>query len=98
METDPPRPVLVKIVQTCQSCPSQWDAWDSEGNYWYLRYRHSVGTAERQRSSDIDEWVNKPPELSFDTDRGRYDGTITLEEFCQLAGLGLDGPEQKISY
>ena len=31
---------LVKLVQTCTACPSQWDAWDEDGNYVYIRYRH----------------------------------------------------------
>lgn len=30
---------LVKIEQTCTACPSQWDAWDEDGEYYYIRYR-----------------------------------------------------------
>lgn len=41
---------IVKAHQTCYACPSQWDAWDEEGNYWYLRFRHGYGSA----SPDID--------------------------------------------
>jgi len=38
---------LVKAVQTSSACPSQWDAWDANGQYYYLRYRHAHGTVHR---------------------------------------------------
>ena len=31
---------VVKIEQTCFGCPSQWDAHDREGHYYFIRYRH----------------------------------------------------------
>ena len=30
---------IVELKQTCVACPSQWDAWDDEDNYYYIRYR-----------------------------------------------------------
>jgi len=45
--------VIVRAVQTCEACPSQWDTWDDSGQFWYLRYRFARGTAERQPSSDV---------------------------------------------
>ena len=30
---------LVRVEQTCMACPSQWDAWDKDGTYYYIRYR-----------------------------------------------------------
>ena len=48
---------LVRIIQTCAAMPSQWDAWDLDGNYWYLRYRFSRGTAERQPGPDYTTWT-----------------------------------------
>jgi hypothetical protein len=80
---------IVKAVQTCRACPSQWDAWDTDGNYWYLRYRFSHGTAEQQPGPDFETWARKEPEIEFSTDRGPYDGTIELEEFCELASIRL---------
>jgi hypothetical protein len=48
---------LVKAVQTAIACPSQWDAWDAHGNYYYLRYRHGYG--EMRQYTD-DDWVGAP--------------------------------------
>jgi hypothetical protein len=82
--------IIVRAIETCWACPSQWDAWDFDGNYWYLRYRHGHGTAERQPSPDLDTWAWKEPNVSFtrDPDEGP-DGWIELEEFCERAGLNL---------
>jgi hypothetical protein len=82
---------IVRAVQTLDSCPSEWDAWDSEGNYWYLHYRFGWCTAERQPGPDTDTWSESPPALSFNmsAERGEYDGEIDLEDFCELAGIEL---------
>ena len=80
--------ILVKAVQTCVACPSQWDAWDLDGNYWYLRYRHGRGTAERQPSPDLATWVNREPNIRFEYGDG-LSGCMDLEEFCERAGLNL---------
>ena len=83
-----PKVKIVRAIQTCSACPSQWDAWDSEGNYWYLRFRHGHGTAERQPSSDIHSWEGKPPEFEFATGEA-LDGVIDLPDFCMRAGMEL---------
>jgi hypothetical protein len=38
---------LVRLVQTCTACPSQWDAWAEDGTYYYVRYRHGTLTVNR---------------------------------------------------
>jgi len=38
---------LVRLEQTCSTCPSQWDAWDADGTYYYIRYRWGCLTVER---------------------------------------------------
>ena len=80
--------VIVRAVQTCTACPSQWDAWDMDGNYWYLRYRHGHGTAERQPSPDPGTWTDDPPMLSFECG-DRLSGFMELSEFCDRVGLNL---------
>lgn len=89
---------IVKAVQTCMACPSQWDAWDSDGRFWYLRYRHARGEA-RQYAEGPDWYEAEPapgspwPEpvevRSFDYGDSPYDGVIELPQFCELAGLVL---------
>ena len=92
--------ILVKVHETCGACPSQWDAWDLDGNYWYLRYRHSRGTAERQPSPDTGTWSwerNQLPNISFEAQEGDSDGVMDLETFCQRAGLNLHPDAERTS-
>ena len=60
---------ITRAVQTAMMCPSQWDTWDSEGNYYYLRFRHGTGmmvhykTEHWADASDVksyEEWVCPP--------------------------------------
>ncbi|WP_171110616.1 MULTISPECIES: hypothetical protein [unclassified Streptomyces] len=79
---------LARVVQTCHACPSQWDAWTTEGQYLYLRYRHGIGSVDAQPSEDPDTWdLNKLPIIEWHDDNGNSD--IDLDEFLQKAGLQL---------
>lgn len=98
---------LVRAVQTSIACPSQWDAWDAEGRYYYLRFRHGYGTVEAAPTKEL--WRADCVELPVSEERpyGGYswpgtdflsehdfedeeaDGSITLEGFCEKAGLAL---------
>jgi hypothetical protein len=83
---------IVKAILTCSDCPSQWDAWDSEGNYWYLRYRFGHGKAVQFDNPDPETWtvheLNRP-QFSFNTG-DKWDGSIDLLTFCRLAGIELE--------
>lgn len=79
---------ITRAVETCSACPSQWDAWDTDGNYWYLRYRFGHGTATRQLQADPFSWTRQGPDMSFSTGDS-LDGCIGLDEFCSLIGLDL---------
>lgn len=83
--------ILVKVIETCGACPSQWDAWDADGNYWYLRYRGNRGSAKRERNPDWTTWTDGPPNIFFDTsdEYGPLHGVMSLTEFCRRAGLNL---------
>ncbi len=48
---------ITKAVQTCMACPSQWDTWDAEGNYYYLRYRSGCGSVDQYENEN---WVDAP--------------------------------------
>jgi hypothetical protein len=71
---------IIRAVRTSTACPDQWDAWDADGNYWYLRYRGGRGTAGR--THDIDY-----AEFGFFLDDKPVD--IELDEFCEHAGITL---------
>lgn len=79
---------LVRVVETCAACPSQWNAWDAQGCYYYLRYRHGRGTVHRFASPDITAWAGYPHGAVRRFAHGDVlDGYIELGEFCRRAGL-----------
>src|SRR5690349_3612066 len=74
---------VVRVRQTCFACPSQWDAWDENGTYLYLRYRYGSGTVSLDVGSD------RMQEISRFTYGDSLGSIITLETFCDQAGLQL---------
>lgn len=82
---------LVRATQTAMACPSQWDAWDADGNYYYLRYRHGYGEVRRYQTED---WVAADEDQFIETvvtfQYGHpFDGEISLQDFADLAGITL---------
>lgn len=96
---------VVRAIQTSHACPSQWDVWDADGKYYYLRYRHGVGTVEHKESpeSDFFESYEDPEtgktQLRRVTELVAYfeddlpddapDGYIALEDFAERASISL---------
>lgn len=83
---------LVRAEQTCFGCPSQWDAWDAEGNQYYLRFRHGFGSIDlRGRMVDGEmEWLDRGDSIATFTFGDQWEGYITLPEFADKAGIRLD--------
>ena len=82
---------ITRAVQTCMGCPSQWDAWDADGNYYYLRYRSGHGSVTRYEDEN---WYHSPVEQDHqvisDFEYGHpLDGIISLVDFAPLAGMAL---------
>ena len=80
------------------ACPSQWEAYDAEGNFYYLRYRHCYGSVEKAPSeklwrsgwdAETRQWENAEVVAAFEW--GPYEdcGKISLEKFCEMAGIRL---------
>jgi hypothetical protein len=88
---------LVRATQTSIACPSQWDAYDEDGNYWYLRYRHGYGRAAQYPDAD---WSFKSQAVdNYEFEHGdEYDGFITLEEFALRAGFGLTSELREVEF
>lgn len=84
-------PPLVRVVQTCRACPSQWDAWDETGQYYYLRYRGGRGTAETAASvADYGDLDTAAMASVANFNHGDpLDGSLSLHEFLTLAGMRL---------
>ena len=81
---------IVLAERTCTACPSQWHAWTADGRYLYMRYRSGIGTVDTYDDPDWETWATPPDGAiaHFDTE-DRQDGDIGLEDFLDLAGLGL---------
>ena len=85
---------FTEIEQTNDFCPSQWDAWDENGCYYYIRYRWAM----------LSIHVTEPTVVDFDAgtirvsdEIGRcvyherhgvnpYDGFMTTEEMLSHIG------------
>ncbi len=81
---------LSRVVQTCEACPSQWNAWTVGGQYLYLRYRSGIGTVDAYDTEDSEQWPQTPDGAVARFDTGdRLDGEMDLPEFCQRTGLQL---------
>lgn len=81
---------IAKAVRTCGGCPAQWDAWTDDGQYLYLRYRHGIGSVERQPSEDPDTWTDDlGVSLVTEWDDGTGNGFMSLTAFLAAAGLEL---------
>lgn len=76
---------LARVVRTCLACPSQWDAWTTDGQYLYLRYRWSTG--EVVEDSGPNGNLTAAPIIQFG--ENGLDGEISLAEFLERAGLVL---------
>ncbi len=87
--------VLAKVVQTCAACPSQWDAWTADGQYFYLRYRFGIGTVDAYDSPDSDTWPSFPDGQVARFGESSLDGVISLRDFLAAAGLEL-APDAEI--
>lgn len=68
--------ILVRAEQTCREYPSQWNAWDTTGAYWYLR-------AEFGHASYGREPLSPARTFTYD-DKG---APVALAEFIRAAGL-----------
>lgn len=80
-----PSKTIVRAVQTCDACPSQWDAVTVDGTELYLRFRHGYGRAALEHSDEtVSDFSYGDPLL----------GVISLSKFCELAGLAIDPDAQ----
>ncbi|MFD8697797.1 hypothetical protein [Kitasatospora purpeofusca] len=79
---------LARVVWTCSSSPSQWDAWTTGGRYLYFRYRHGEGSVEHfPGGPDPDTWDEEGSGLLARWHDGSRGGAIDLADFLVLAGL-----------
>lgn len=94
--------VITRAVQTCVVCPSQWDAWDDRGRYFYLRHRNGRGSVDTFASEDPETWgAGAFGEVARFHGQELPEGADDLEElaaFCGLAGITLADDVQLTTY
>lgn len=74
--------VKIKVYQmTCEFCPSQWDFYSVDGQYFYGRYRHGHFSIETQ--------IDKKDIILYDYDDGTDDGWMTDQEMFAKTGFKL---------
>ena len=73
---------IVKMVETCGGCPSQWDGWDGDGVYYYFRYRWGTLRVDRAQSQDV--W---PREAETIVSTGYGDGLSGVLDYSMLGHL-----------
>lgn len=99
---------IARIVQTCEAFPSQWNAWTPDGQYLYLRYRSGRGSVDAFDNPDPATWGDWAQGNIARFGEGwnlrsydpviSNDGEISLEEFCEQAGLLLAPDLVRIPY
>lgn len=87
---DPENPALVRVVQTCLACPSQWDAWDAEGQYYYLRFRSGRGSVETAESANAYRSSGPLTQVAGFRHGDPLDGSMGLAEFLAHAGMRME--------
>jgi hypothetical protein len=74
---------IVRAERTCTACPSQWDMWDDEGNYIYVRYRHGHLTVSYDVGGEMIFETGDYDGDGFMTERDLIDITAEYLNFCE---------------
>lgn len=76
---------LTKIVQTCFGCPSSWEGWDSEGTYYYFRFRWGyLGVDQTQEGKEPQALWGKQISDGLDGILNYYDMKNHLAELFEF--------------
>lgn len=78
---------IVKAVNLGTACPTQWDAWDSEGWQYYVRYRYG-----RLRIDAVDDVNENVTLLSRQLGDG-LDGILGFSELKEATAAGFLWPQ-----
>lgn len=83
---------ITKLRKTCDALPAQWDAWDSTGQRWYIRYRHgyfsmvSVGPGGLGSTAILvaEEFAWEHPTDDMDGCMELWELKVILEPFARI--------------
>lgn len=83
---------VVKLVQTCRACPSQWNAWLSDGRMIYVRYRWgtlSITISDRP-TEDVNLLFEHGEDLFVGQIGDSLDGTLSTEDMVPYLWKALE--------
>lgn len=84
-----------RLVQTCASCPTQYDVFLDDGKYAYLRYRHSRLTIELY-VDQAQHLAGEPPIMATAQERpdAEFSGSLDHDEVVAILDFWLPTFEQ----
>jgi predicted metal-binding protein len=62
--------IIKKMIKTCHACPSQWDGWDGDNEYYYFRFRYGNLTVQDEAGTYV----------YSETISDSFDGTLSFEQ------------------
>jgi len=89
---------MTRLVRTCSACPAQWDAWDADGQQYYIRYRHGWFSLEAVSGPN---WVHdhSEPRSIVEQGYGDVDGGVMAEsELFELTANVLDWSQVSVTF
>jgi hypothetical protein len=76
---------VVDLVQTCGSCPSQWEARTEDNRPVYVRYRWGyLSVVVGEPGETINQAINSGVEIVGEQLGGEYDGTLSWHRVARL--------------
>lgn len=78
---------IARLEQTCDACPSQWDAWTEDGTYVYIRYRYGFLTVTKYEGDPYADPDQRGDVVYADTHGDDMDGLMSTREMLLLTGL-----------
>jgi hypothetical protein len=91
---------IKNILQTCSSCPSQWEAKLDDGRMAYFRYRHGylAVSVSKEITNDIYDAIGDTADYVYEKEiGGEYDGDMETEEMMKLTSHIFEYPEVELT-
>lgn len=85
-----PNTAVLELKRIEEIGPCEWNAWNEEGEYFYLRYRRGVGKVTKQPDGDPKTWTNTGEEIIRSWNDHTDANDIALSDFLERAAITLD--------
>jgi hypothetical protein len=88
---------VVKIVNTCSACPSQWEGLTDTNQQIYFRYRWSALTVEIGAVNDMSRFGGVSGNYIFESNYGNsgFDGSMDYETLKSLVSEKINLPNEE---